>query len=104
MPVKAVVSLAEFKALVAGSKAVAVDFYATWCGPCRMISPRFEQYSEKYPTVTFVKVDTDQAPEIASSMQIAAMPTFIFFKDGAKCATFVGADPAQVEANVAKIA
>lgn len=97
-------SLSELQALIKDKKAVAIDFYATWCGPCRMISPRFEALSEKFPNVVFVKVDVDQAGEIAQNMQISAMPTFIFFKDGAKVTTVVGADPAQLEATLARIA
>lgn len=69
-----------------------------------MISPRFEALSEKFPSITFVKVDVDQAGEIAQNMQISAMPTFVFFKDGKKVTTVVGADPTQLEAALARVA
>lgn len=97
-------ALSELQALINSSKPVAIDFYATWCGPCRMISPRFEALSEKFPSITFVKVDVDQAGEIAQNMQISAMPTFVFFKDGKKVTTVVGADPTQLEAALARVA
>lgn len=97
-------ALSELQALIKSGKPVAIDFYATWCGPCRMISPRFEALSDKYPGVAFIKVDVDQAGEIAQNMQISAMPTFVFFKDGAKVTTIVGADPSQLEAALARIA
>jgi thioredoxin 1 len=104
MTVKSITSLPELQSLIKSGKAVAIDFFATWCGPCRMISPRFESLSEKFPAITFVKVDVDQAREIASDMQISAMPTFYFFKNGQKVETVVGADPSQLEKALAKIA
>lgn len=104
MPIQSMTALSELQALINSSKPVAIDFYATWCGPCRMISPRFEALSEKFPSITFVKVDVDQAGEIAQNMQISAMPTFVFFKDGKKVTTVVGADPTQLEAALARVA
>lgn len=104
MTVQSIISLSEIEAHISSGKPVAIDFYATWCGPCRVISPRFEKLSETYPSITFIKVDVDQASEIAVKMEITAMPTFIFFKGGKKVSTVVGADPGQVEAALAKIA
>lgn len=104
MVVKAINNDAELKKLIASGVPVAVDFFATWCGPCRVISPKFEAFSELYPNVHFVKVDVDQAQEIAATMGITAMPTFIFFKDGKQVDKVMGADPAQLEASLKKIA
>lgn len=104
MPVQSVTSLSELQSIINSGKPVAIDFYAIWCGPCRMISPRFEALSDKYSSVQFVKVDVDQAGEIAQAMQITAMPTFIMFKDGKKVDTIVGADATQLEAAISKIA
>lgn len=104
MPVKPMTALSELQALIDSGNPVAIDFYATWCGPCRIIGPRFDALSDKFPSITFVKVDVDQAGEIAQNMQISAMPTFIFFKDGKKVTTVVGADPTQLEAALARVA
>ena len=104
MPVQSQNKLAELQEVINSGRPVAIDFYATWCGPCRVISPKFEQWSEKFASVTFVKVDVDQAGEIAAAMQITAMPTFMFFKGGKKVEEIVGADASRVEAALAKIA
>jgi thioredoxin 1 len=104
MPVQTQGDLSELQALISSGCPLAIDFYATWCGPCRVISPKFEQWSEKYTSITFVKVDVDLSGEIAGYMQITAMPTFMFFKDGKKVEEVVGADPSKVEAALAKIA
>ncbi|KAG8733738.1 hypothetical protein FRC10_012154, partial [Ceratobasidium sp. 414] len=68
-------------------KPVVVDFWATWCGPCRLISPTFEKLSEVGEGVGFYKVDVDEAE----------MPTFMLFKDGSKVADMVGANPPALE-------
>jgi thioredoxin 1 len=61
---------------------VAVDYYASWCGPCRILTPRFEQVAEANEDVTFVKCNTDDAPDLASSEGISALPTLKYYKDG----------------------
>lgn len=104
MVVKSITVYSELQALIASGVPVAIDFFATWCGPCRAISPKFEKFSCDFPTVNFVKVDVDHAQEIAKSMDITAMPTFIFFKEGKKVTTVVGADVQQLEAALHKIA
>jgi thioredoxin 1 len=104
MAIQTIDSLSVFQELITSGKPVAIDFYAVWCGPCRMISPKFEQWAQKYTNITFVKVDVDKAQSIATAMEVSAMPTFMFFKDGRKIETVVGADPSQVEAALAKLA
>ena len=77
---------------------VVVDFFATWCGPCRMISPAFAKIAEKYGSrgdVAFLKVDVDQVPEA----NVRAMPTFRIYRDGKLVDEIEGAPrPAQLEA------
>jgi thioredoxin 1 len=65
-------------------KIIVVDFHATWCGPCKMISPYFENLStlEEMKDVMFVKCDVDEAEDVAQYADVAAMPTFALIKDG----------------------
>ncbi|MDG6925427.1 MAG: thioredoxin [Nitrososphaerota archaeon] len=72
-----------------------VDFYADWCGPCRMVSPIIESLSKDYTgRVKFVKVNTDDNPELAQRFGIMSIPTVMVFKDGKVASTTIGAGPA----------
>lgn len=74
-----------------------VDFYADWCGPCRMVSPVIESLSESYEgRVNFAKVDTDANQELASRYGIMSIPTVMIFKNGRVVDKLVGAATAQV--------
>ena len=103
--VKQLKTKAEFDAelAAAGGKLVVVDFTATWCGPCQMIAPLFNELSEKNPDVVFVKVDVDENQETAAACGINCMPTFQFYKNGAKAFEMQGADPNQLTAKVAAL-
>jgi len=72
-------------------KPVVVDFSATWCGPCRLMSPYFDEQSKVFTDVVFVKVDVDDNEEVAAEAGISAMPTFQVYKDGQKAEELVGA-------------
>merc|ERR1711976_254264 len=65
----------------AGDKAVLVDFYADWCGPCKMIAPKLEAMSNEFTNVVFLKVNVDDNSEVAEEHGISAMPTFFIFKN-----------------------
>ena len=65
-------------------KLVVIDFFATWCGPCKMISPKIEAMAGEMSNVVFLKVDVDEAEDVAQEYNISAMPTFIFLKNGQK--------------------
>jgi len=70
---------------------VLLDFWATWCGPCRRIAPIIEELSEEYDgKVAFGKVDTDQNPSITNKYGIKSIPTLLIFKDGKLMSSMVG--------------
>ncbi len=69
---------------------VLVDFYADWCGPCRIMGPIIDELSEEIKEVKFVKVNVDENSELASSYQIFSIPTLIIFKNGQVVGQFVG--------------
>ena len=71
-----------------------VDFWAAWCGPCRMVAPVVEELAEEYDgRINFTKVDVDQNPQIASRYGIMSIPTLIIFKDGKPVSNIVGFRP-----------
>lgn len=69
-----------------------IDFYATWCGPCKAIAPVFDKLAEKVPEAAFGRVDVDIANDVAAAHQITAMPTIALFKEGKELERIVGAD------------
>lgn len=73
---------------------VMVDFWAVWCGPCRMIAPTVEELAKEYAgRVKVGKLNTDENPDVASKYKIMGIPTIMFFKDGQKVDQVVGAVP-----------
>lgn len=96
-----ITSSSELQQLFNKTTYVAIDFTATWCGPCKVISPIFANLAKKHGiagTLAFAKVDVDQCSDIAQQYRISAMPTFMFFKDGKQVAVngqamIRGADP-----------
>ena len=87
----------SFDGLLESETLVIVDFWATWCGPCRMLSPLLDEVEEEMADkVTVVKVNVDDADEIAMRYRIMSIPTLIFFKDGKMVDRTVGAMPKSV--------
>ena len=79
-----------FDQAIAASPLVVVDFFATWCGPCKMLAPILDGIEGETPDVAFCRVDVDQAPDLARRFGIMSIPTLIFFRDGNEFAKTVG--------------
>jgi thioredoxin 1 len=75
---------------------VMIDFWAAWCGPCRIVTPTIEELAKEYTgKIKVMKLNTDDNPDIASKYNIMGIPTLMFFKDGRKLDQIVGAVPKQ---------
>ncbi|KAF2632906.1 thioredoxin-domain-containing protein [Macroventuria anomochaeta] len=93
----------HFRTLLTGHTYLIADFYATWCPPCKQIAPIYNQLSTAHSAAgkfAFVKVNVDEAREIAAQYGIQAMPTFLLFKDGKQVEEVKGADPRKLKAVV----
>jgi len=71
----------SFESTVADNEIVLVDFWASWCGPCRSFAPMYERVSENHPDIVFAKVDTEAQPELASAFGVMSIPTVMVVRD-----------------------
>ena len=86
----------EYAEIVSSSNTVVIDFHATWCGPCKVLSPILEELDDEIEGVEFVKLDVDQHPQIAGQNQVMGVPTVVILKDGEIKDRFVGVQPKEV--------
>ncbi|XP_010275525.1 PREDICTED: thioredoxin H-type-like [Nelumbo nucifera] len=81
-------------------KLVVVDFTASWCGPCRLMTPILAELAKKLPNVIFLKVDVDELKSVATDWEVEAMPTFIFLKEGKIVDKIVGARKEELQQKI----
>ncbi|SCU82538.1 LAME_0C01662g1_1 [Lachancea meyersii CBS 8951] len=99
--VNQIANVAEFEKVIQADKLVVVDFFATWCGPCKMIAPMIEKFAAEYSSADFYKLDVDEVPEAAQKTEVSAMPTIVLFKSGQVVDKVVGANPALIKQKIA---
>eukprot|EP00389_Voromonas_pontica_P001811 GDKH01002714.1.p2 GENE.GDKH01002714.1~~GDKH01002714.1.p2 ORF type:complete len:113 (+),score=30.02 GDKH01002714.1:165-503(+) len=106
MTVRDIASKEELTNLKKSGAKIIIDFWAPWCGPCKVIAPKFKLLAEKFPDVIFVKVNADEGDgeDIADEHGLESMPSFMFFKGSEKVDELIGADPGKLETKVTEFA
>lgn len=91
----------QFDEIIKYDGLVVVDFFATWCGPCKIIAPMLDKFSNEYQQVKFIKVDVDEQGDIARDYEISSMPTILYFKQGKVVHKVLGANPSGIKQGIA---
>ncbi|MBR0576966.1 thioredoxin [Proteiniclasticum sp. BAD-10] len=91
--IKEVTGLTFEEEVLSASELVLVDFWAPWCGPCKMLAPLFEELASEMPEVKFVKLNVDNNPQQAAKYRVASIPTLLAFKQGVPVGQLVGFRP-----------
>jgi thioredoxin 1 len=107
MRVVDITSEASFDSTISssGDSLVIVDYSTTWCGPCKVIAPKFDELSDKYPDAVFLKVIGDASPDASKLMKregVRSVPSFHYFKNGEKVDVVNGANAEAIEAAITK--
>ncbi|KAG0093630.1 hypothetical protein BGZ93_007053 [Podila epicladia] len=99
---KSISSQAELNSTLssAGSRLVVVDFFATWCGPCKTLAPILDGLERKHTSTIFAKVDVDVAQDCSRSYSVTSMPTILFFKNKSEVGRVVGADVGKIQSYI----
>jgi thioredoxin 1 len=87
------VTKSNFDQVKASEKKVLLDFYADWCGPCRMVSPLVDQIAEENPQYLICKINVDEEPELAQAFEVSSIPTLVVMKNGSVVSRSMGAKP-----------
>ena len=87
------VNQSNFDEILAGEKPVLLDFYADWCGPCRMVAPVIEEIAREHPEYVVGKINVDESPELAQKYGVFSIPTLAVVKDGRIAGRMTGAKP-----------
>jgi thioredoxin len=90
----------NFESTINDNDTVIVDFWAEWCGPCKMFAPTFEDASEQHPDIVFGKVDTEDQPELAGFFNIRSIPTLMVFRENVVLYSEAGALPPEIFTNL----
>lgn len=83
----------KFNTVINTDKKILIDFFATWCGPCRMVSPIVDEIAEEHPEFVVAKVNVDENPELAGEFGVMSIPTLVVIKDGKIINQSAGARP-----------
>ena len=89
-------NFSTFEETISSDGIVIVDFWASWCGPCRTFAPVFEAASEEHPDIVFAKVDTEANQDLSQALRIMSIPTLMIFREGVLLFNQAGALPAHV--------
>ena len=97
------VEKSNFNEIKASDKTVLLDFYADWCGPCRMVAPIIDEISAENPNILVGKINVDEDPELAQAFDITSIPTLVVMKNGEVVNVSMGAKPKQMILDMLKI-
>ena len=88
-----VINKENFNEVLTSDKPVLLDFFATWCGPCRMVSPIVDEIAAEHPEFLVGKIDVDEEPELAAEFDVSSIPTLVVLKEGKVAEVSVGDRP-----------